>query len=65
MVEEPLANDPQNTQAWKRHTGLSVGIRYGYWNLKKKVITRQNLTYVDVRFWRLKSIPALEELNKL
>ena len=25
--------------------------------------SRQNLTSVDVRFWRLKSIPALKELT--
>ena len=24
---------------------------------------RQNLTYMDVRFWRLKSVPALEVLS--
>ena len=24
---------------------------------------RQNLTSIDVRFWRLKSIPALKELQ--
>ena len=28
------------------------------------VIRRQNLTSVDVRFWRLKTVPALKELKK-
>ena len=39
----------------KMNNYFSVGI----------VFRRQNLTSIDVRFWRLKSIPAQKEFEKL
>ena len=42
----------------QRQVKTSVGLGFNPYSTKID-FSRQNLTYVDVRFWRLKSIPAL------
>ena len=42
--------------------GMVLGIKPYSWEIGFR---RQNLTSLDVRFWRLKLIPALKELKYL
>ena len=35
------------------------------WHQPFQCVSRQNLTFTDVRFWRIKTVPALKELKHL
>ena len=47
------------------HANWAFAVLSIYSFQREAVLRRQKLTSVDVRFWRLKTVSALEELNYL